>query len=152
MNADQNPIPPELTQLVDLALKTAMSNLEGRETFLPGSFAVSDAGKIDLAVAVHGGTEGSNLLVTALRENAVARRLRAAAIYRDVRVRPQGASEDVDAIHVIAEVASGQAIHLFQVYHKNDVGEVVMGESEIVPAPAVIFGEASRDVARSKRE
>jgi hypothetical protein len=143
VNTGQSPIHPELAQLVELALETATSNLEGRETFLPGSFAVSDAGKVSLGLAAHGGAEGSNLLVTALREKAVARRLRAAAIYRDVRVRPQGTAEDVDAIHVIAELASGEAVHMFQVYSRNAAGQVVLGESETVPAPAVIFGKAS---------
>jgi hypothetical protein len=151
MNPAQTPIHPQLAQLVELALETATSSLEGRETFLPGSFAVSDAGKIDLAVAGHGGSQGSNLLVIALWQKAAAGNLRAAAIYRDVRVRPTGASEDADAIHVIAELASGEAVHLFQVYGKNGAGQVVMGESELVPAPSVIFGEASRGVPRSKR-
>jgi hypothetical protein len=141
----------ELQRLVERSLEIARRTLAQQESFLPGFIAVQANGKYDLGVAAHGGAEGSNLLVTALRRKAAVEHLRAAALYRDVRVRPKGASEDVDAIQVVAELASGAAVHLFQVYGRNAAGQVVLGESETVPAPAVIFGGASGSAESARR-
>src|SRR5690349_19187951 len=94
----------ELQRLVDISLELARDALARQESLHPGFIAVQPNGKFDLGVSVQGGSEGSNLVITALRQKAAEQHLRAAALYRDVRVRPQGASEDVDAIQVVAEL------------------------------------------------
>jgi hypothetical protein len=132
----------ELSRLVELVLDVARSALEEQGTFLPGSIAVDAAGKYALGVAPHGGVDGWTLLTTAFRQRAAAEELRAVALYRDVRVRERGASEDVDAIHAVVELASGEAVHVFQLYRRNDTGLVVYDKPEIAQAPAVIFAES----------
>jgi hypothetical protein len=132
----------ELSRLVELVLDVARSALEEQGTFLPGSIAVDAAGKYALGVASHGGVDGWTLLTTTFRQRAAAERLRAVALYRDVRVRERGASEDVDAIHAVVELASGEAVHVFQLYRRNDTGQVVYDKPEIEQAPAVIFAES----------
>jgi len=148
MNARQSIGNPELVKLVQTALDLAKAALAEQDTFLPGSIAVLGNGKLHIGVAGLGGVEGSNMLTTALRQKAATERLKAAALYRDVRVRPQGASTDVDAIHVVAELASGEAVHLFQVYQRSSAGKLVLGEREIESAPSVVFGALPRPAKR----
>jgi hypothetical protein len=151
VNSIQKITPFELKRLVQAALEAAKSALEKQETFLPGSIAVEPSGKFILAVAAAFGVDGSNLLITALRQKVAAEQLRGAAIYRDVRVRPRGAPEDVDAIQVVAELATGEVVHVFQVYRRNEAGQLIDGELEIAPADASIFVKAPREAARSPR-
>jgi hypothetical protein len=144
MNAGTIIANAEVERLAQTALELAKTALADQASFLPGSIAVRLNGKYDLAVAATGGAPGSNMLITALRQKAAAGLLRAAAIYRDVRVRPQGASEDVDAIHVVVELASGGAVHMFQVYRRSSAGQILLGERELQPAPSVIFAAPSK--------
>jgi hypothetical protein len=144
MTSTKGSINPERARLIKVAIDCATAALEKSETFLPGSIAVLSTGKYDLAIAGTGGTEGSNLLILALRQKASEGVIRAAAIYRDVRVRPEGETRDVDAIHIVAELASGEAAHVFQVYRRDDAGRVTLGQREIEPAPAVIFTASAK--------
>lgn len=132
----------ELSRLVELVLDVAKSALEEQGTFLPGSIAVDSAGKYAIGVAPHGGVDGWALLTTAFRQRAAAEELRAVALYRDVRVRERGASEDVDAIHAVVELASGEAVHAFQIYRRDNAGQVVYDKPEIEQAPSVIFAKS----------
>lgn len=129
----------ELSRLVELALDIARGALAEQETFLPAFIAVEANGEYAIGVAAHGGVDGWTLLTTELRQRAAAEHLRAVALYRDVRVRERGASEDVDAIHVVAELASGEAAHAFQIYRKDHAGQLVYDKPAIGQAPAVIF-------------
>ncbi|AUX48135.1 hypothetical protein SOCE26_096650 [Sorangium cellulosum] len=139
MKDDRCEITCELSQLVELALDVAKGALEEQGTFLPGSIVVEATGKYALGVAALAGVDGWTLLTTALRRRVAAEGLRAAALYRDVRVRERGASEDVDAIHVVAELASGEAVQAFLVYRKNGAGQFVYGRVEVEQIPTVIF-------------
>jgi hypothetical protein len=141
----------ELQRLVERSLEIARRTLAQQESFLPGFIAVQANGKYDLGVAAHGGAEGSNLLVTALRRKAAVEHLRAAALYRDVRVRPKGASEDVDAIQVVAELASGESFNVFQVYRRDDAGPLFYDGPEVEHVPSVIFAESHRSAGGVKR-
>ncbi|WP_437588387.1 hypothetical protein [Sorangium sp. So ce1000] len=142
MNNEHGERMGELSRLVELVLDVAKSALEEQGTFLPGSIAVDAAGKYAIGVAPHGGVDGWTLLTTAFRQRAAAEELRAVALYRDVRVRERGASEDVDAIHAVVELASGEAVQVFQIYRKNDAGEIVYDRPAIEQAPSVIFAKS----------
>ena len=142
MNNERHERMGELSHLVELVLDVAKSALEEQGTFLPGSIAVDAAGKYAIGVAPHGGVDGWTLLITAFRQRAAAEELRAVALYRDVRVRERGAFADVDAIHAVVELASGEAVQVFQLYRRNDTGQVVYDKPEIEQAPAVIFAES----------
>ena len=141
----------EIQRLIELSLDMARHALQQQGSFLPGFIAVQPNGKYDIGMAAQGGTDGSNLLITRLRQMAVAEHLRAAAVYRDVRVRPRGALEDVDAIQVVAELASGESFNAFQVY-RLDADNLVFEEGpDVERVPSVIFAEAARMAAAAKR-
>src|SRR5262245_42316694 len=147
--APHDPKRYELLRLVETCLEKARYILMKQQSFLPAFIAVEPNGKYHFGVAALGGADGSNLLVKALRQKAAAEHLRAAAIYRDVRVRPKGASEDVDAIQIVAELATGESVNGFQVYRMNK-GEPVFYDAPVVEeVPSVIFAHSHE--ARSKR-
>ncbi|WP_437675165.1 hypothetical protein [Sorangium sp. So ce131] len=141
----------EIQRLIERSLDLARRALREQGSFLPGFIAVESTGKYNVGVAAQGGTDGSNLVITALRQKAAARQIRAAAVYRDVRVRPRGALEDVDAIQVVAELASGESLNLFQVYRMEGAEPVFYDGPETEQVPSVIFGEAHRSAAGAKR-
>jgi hypothetical protein len=64
---------------------------------------------------------------------------------------PRGAPEDVDAIQVVAELATGEVVDVFQVYRRNEAGQIVDGALEIAPADASLFVTSPREAARSTR-
>ncbi|KYF60527.1 hypothetical protein [Sorangium cellulosum] len=141
----------ELQRLIERSLDLARNALLQQGSFLPGFIAVQPNGMYDVGVAAQGGTDGSNLLITRLRQKAAAERLHAASVYRDVRVRPRGALEDVDAIQVVVELESGESYNVFQVY-RLDKGKLVFVEGrEVERVPSVIFAEAARIAAASRR-
>lgn len=142
MNNEHGERMGELSRLVELVLDVAKSALEQQGTFLPGSIAVDAAGKYAIGVAPDGGVDGWTLLTTAFRQRAAAEKLRAVALYRDVRVRERGASEDVDAIHAVVELASGGAVQAFQLYRRNDTGQIVYDKPQIEQAASAIFAES----------
>ncbi|MGK3988973.1 hypothetical protein WME99_38370 [Sorangium sp. So ce136] len=141
----------EIQRLVERSLDVARHALLQQGSFLPGSIAVQPNGKYDIGVAAQGGTQGSNLLIMALKQKASAKQIRAAAVYRDVRVRPQGASEDVDAIQIVAELASGESYNVFQVYRMDEEKLVFEEGREVERVPPVIFAESDRSGAGNKR-
>ncbi|WP_437481680.1 hypothetical protein WME75_38805 [Sorangium sp. So ce1014] len=141
----------EIQRLVERSLDLARHALLQQGSFLPGFIAVQPNGMYDIGVAAQGGSEGSNLLITRLRQKATAEHLRAAAVYRDVRVRPRGASEDVDAIQVVAEFASGESLNVFQVYRLDNEKVVFEEDPEVEQVPSVIFAEAARIAAAGRR-
>jgi hypothetical protein len=141
----------ELQRLVDMSLEIAKDALARQESLLPGFIAVQTTGKYELGVAAQGGADGTNLLTTRLRQRAAAEHIRAAAIYRDVRVHHRGASEDIDAIQVMAELASGESINVFQVYRMNDAGPFFYDGPEVEQVPSIIFAESHRGAAGAKR-
>jgi hypothetical protein len=141
----------EIQRLVERSLDMARHALLEQGSFLPGFIAVQPNGKYDIGVAAQGGAQGSNLLITALRQKASAQQLRAAAVYRDVRVRLQGASEDIDAIQVMAELASGEAYNVFQVYRRDAEKLVFEEEQEVERVPSVIFAAPDRSEAGTRR-
>ncbi|XXX75647.1 hypothetical protein WMF30_49155 [Sorangium sp. So ce134] len=151
MKDDHIERPCDLSLLVELALDAAKRNLAERGTFVPGSIVVDASGKYAIAVAAHGGVDGSNLLITALRQKAAAEQIRAAAVHRDVRGRSQGGSEEVDAIQVVAELASGESLNVFQVYRMEGTEPVFYDGPEVEQVPSVIFAESHRNAARAKR-
>ena len=71
----------ELQRLVDLSLELARDALARQESLLPGFIAVQANGKLHLGASAQGGSEGSNLLITALRQKAAEQPIRAAAIF-----------------------------------------------------------------------
>ncbi|WP_437711846.1 hypothetical protein WMF45_41505 [Sorangium sp. So ce448] len=139
MNNESHERMRELSCLMALALDIAKGALEEQGTFLPGSIAVDAAGKYAIGVAPDGGVDGWTLLTTAFRQRAAAEELRAVALYRDVRGRERGASEDVDAIHAVVERATGEPVQVFQLYRRNDTGQIVYGKPRIEQAPSIIF-------------
>jgi hypothetical protein len=151
MSKDPHAKRHELQRLVDISLELARDALARQESLLPGSIAVQANGKLHLGVSAQGGPEGYNLVIAGLRQKAAEQPLRAAALYRDVRVRPQGAPEDVDAIQVVAELASGESFNVFQVYRRNDAGALFYDDPEVEQVPSVIFAEAYRSAAGVKR-
>ena len=141
----------ELQRLIERSMELARHALTQQESFLPGFIAVQTTGKYEIGIAAQGGADGTNLLVTRLRQRAAAEHLRAAAIYRDVRVRPRGALEDVDAIQVMAELASGESFNVFQVYRRTDAEPLFYEGPEVEPVPSVIFAESPRSAAGAHR-
>jgi hypothetical protein len=119
MSKDPHAKRHELQRLVDISLELARDALARQESLLPGFIAVQANGKIHLGASAQGGSEGYNLVIAGLWQKAAEQHLRAAALYRDVRVRRRGASEDVDAIQVVAELASGESLNAFQVYRTS---------------------------------
>lgn len=142
---------PGLWQLLQLATGAARAALEEQGGFLPCSIARDRDGQYHLAVATGGGTDGSNELVAALRAQAAGGALAAAALYRDVRVRPAGQPRDADAIHVVLEDAAGHALHAFQVYRKGAGGGYVYEPVAVESAPPSIFLGAPAPRARPNK-
>lgn len=140
-----------MQRLIETSLEKARHLLAKQGSFLPGFIAVEASGKYHIGVAAQGGVDGSNLLITALRQKAAAEHLRAAAIYRDMRVRPQGASEDVDAIQIVAELATGGSVNVFQVYRMHDGEPLFYDGPEVEDVPSVIFAESPRSAAGARR-
>ncbi|WP_437588386.1 hypothetical protein [Sorangium sp. So ce1000] len=141
----------EIQRLVERSLDLARRALLQDGSFLPGFIAVQPNGMYDIGVATQGGADGSNLLITRLRQKAVAEQLRAAAVYRDVRVRPRGALEDVDAIQVVVELVSGESYNVFQLYRLDDEQLVFEEGPDVERVPSVIFAEAARMTAAARR-
>ena len=108
MSNEQNPgvekVSDKLRQLLQAAIKSAKSTLQGGQGILPCSIARGPDGKIRLAIAAVGGKDGSNQLVLGLRNQAASGEITAAALYRDMRVRTAGKSQDEDAIHVFSRI------------------------------------------------
>ncbi|AUX22145.1 hypothetical protein SOCEGT47_026460 [Sorangium cellulosum] len=141
----------EIQRLVERSLDLARHALLQQGSFLPGFIAVQPSGKYDIGVAAQGGNEGWNLLITALRQKASAKQIRAAAVYRDVKVRARGATEDIDAVQVVAELASGEACNVFQIYRLGDETLVFEEGREVELVPSVIFAESDRSTPGTRR-
>ncbi|WP_437810833.1 hypothetical protein [Sorangium sp. So ce1078] len=141
----------EIQRLVERSLDLARKALLQQGSFLPGFIAVQPNGMYDIGIAAQGGSDGSNLLITALRQKAAADQIRAAAVYRDVRVRPRGALEDVDAIQVVVELASGESYNVFQLYRLDKEQLVFEKDRDVERVPSVIFAEAARIAAAARR-
>ena len=141
----------EIQRLVERSLDLARRALLQNGSFLPGFIAVQPNGKYDIGVAAQGGSDGSNLLIARLRQKAVTEHLRAAAVYRDVRVRPRGSLEDVDAVQVVVELVSGESYNVFQLYRLDDEQLIFEEGPDVERAPSVIFSEAVRMAEAARR-
>lgn len=140
-----------MRQLTEVAIQAAQTALGEQGSFLPGSVALELGGEYNLGAATVSGTQGSNMLVVGLRNQAEAKALKAAVLYRDVKLRPAGEPEDVDAIHVVAEDIEGHAFHALQVYRKNAGGDYSYEQVVVEQQSPVIFAGVANKGPRQKK-
>jgi hypothetical protein len=130
----------DLDQLLNSVLPFAQQMLAKHGEFFPFGSSMTADGEI-IANGAYDGDEQPpsqqliDFLTQAFRQEAIAGKIRAAAICYDVRTIPPGQSEKTDAICVSAEHQNGEAADVYLPYKKGWFGKISYGE---------IFGAARK--------
>lgn len=139
---------PDLDALLTALVNAAQELLAKHGEFIPFGATMTSAGEVELAASYldrehPSSDDAAAVLEAGFRQRAAASELRAAALCRDVRVRPPGAAEKTDAIEVRLEHRDGEAVVVFLPYRKTLLrrlryGELfaVEGTPTLFPAPA----------------
>ena len=136
---------PDLHELLRLTLPFVRQQLEKRGGFYPFGASVTTGGQIEFEAAEVESEQPApdellGVLIAALRRRARGQQIRAAAVCFDVRVRPPGRSDVVDAACARLEHVNGEAIDAFLPYRKGGrPGDVTYDEMFTKPGERVVF-------------
>jgi hypothetical protein len=123
----------DLNGLLEALLPFAQQMLSKHGEFYPFGASMDLVGQINCVSAYDGdehleSQELIEMMTAGFRTEAVAGRIRAAAICADVRIVPPGQTEKTDAICVSAEHENGEALDAYVPYRKGFLGRYKYGE------------------------
>lgn len=138
---------PDITALLDTLIPFAERMLSKHGEFLPFGAKVTADGDVT-SVAAYDGEDAPqsqqliDMMTEGIKRQALAGEIRAAAICYDVRTTPPGTSETTDAICVVLEQRTGEAVTVYVPYKKTLFGKYKLGEAFASPRTLQFFESA----------